>query len=339
MAIPLIAAGVGLLGSYMSSRAQKSAAETAANAQLEAARIAAQEARFRPVGVTTAFGGSQFGFDSNGRLTSASYSLTPQMQAIRDTLLSQAGGQGLDMAQQGFQAGQGLFNLGQGYLAETPEQAAQRYLAGQQNLLAPGRERALAGVRQNLFNTGRTGLAVGATGARPDGSMGLRAANPEMEAYYNALAQQDAQLAAQAMEQGQQQVKFGQGLLSGGLGLQTAAYDPFKTQLGLGSTVENLGREALTLGSELGGRVTGANQVAANALLQGGRDAASTRLAASQYSPLGATLMGAANNPQLMSGIGNWLSGMSTPSPTAMWTNAYGGQTPTGGFDEYAFMP
>jgi len=44
---------------------------------------------------------------------------------------------------------------------------------------------------------------------RPGGGEGLRASSPEMEAYYNALAQQDAQLAAGAQQAGQQQVQFG----------------------------------------------------------------------------------------------------------------------------------
>jgi len=340
MAVPLIAAGIGLLGGAISANAQRQAANRAADAQIEAARIAAEESRFRPVGVTTAFGSSQFGFDPQGRLTSAGYTLTPQMAAARDRLLSQATGAGLDMAEQGLTAGQGLFSLGQGYLAQTPEQAAQQYMARQQDLLAPSRERQLAGVRQGLFNTGRTGLSVGATGMRPGGGEGLRAANPEMEAYYNALAQQDAQLAAEAMAQGREQTRFGSGLLSSALGLQSAAYDPFRTQLGLGSNIEQLGQGALGLGSELGGRVTSANQVAASGMLNAGRTAALTRLENNPGSVFGSALTGAANNPQLMRGLGNWFSGSSAATAgTPMYTNAYGGFTPAGGFDEYAYMP
>jgi hypothetical protein len=71
--------------------------------------------------------------------------------------------------------------------------AAQRYVQQQQNLLAPQREQQLSAVRNNLFQRGRSGLATGATMA------GNRAAtNPEMAAYYNALAQQDAQITANA---------------------------------------------------------------------------------------------------------------------------------------------
>jgi len=232
--------------------------------------------------------------------------------------MAEAGGTGLDMARRSVEAGTGLFDLGQRYLATSPEQAAQRWLESQQSLLAPGRERALSGVRQNLFNTGRGGLAVGATGMRPDGGQGLRAANPEMEAYYNALAQQDAQLAAQAMEQGQNQVRFGTGLLSSGLGLQSTGYDPFKTQLGLAGTIENLGQGAFDLGTGLGAKVqTGAN-TAANALMTGSTNAARTLEATGGMSPLGSAISGFASNPQFVSGV----AGMFRPSaPMDMYSN------------------
>jgi hypothetical protein len=141
---------------------------------------------------------------------------------MQDRFLGLAGG-GLgqaEQAQQQFaplgQAAQGLFGLGQQYLAQSPQEAAQQFMSQQQNLLAPSRERQFAQLQNNLFNTGRGGLAVGATGQRPGGGAGLGAANPEMEAYYNALAQQDAGLAAQAQQAGQQQATFGANLL--GLG-------------------------------------------------------------------------------------------------------------------------
>jgi hypothetical protein len=80
-------------------------------------------------------------------------------------------------------------------------------------LLAPSRERQMAQLQNQLFQQGRGGLSVGATGMRPSGAAGLGATTPEMEAYYNAIAQQDAQLAAQAQQAGQQNVAFGSGLL------------------------------------------------------------------------------------------------------------------------------
>lgn len=71
--------------------------------------------------------------------------------------------------------------------------AAQQYMQQQQGLLAPQREQQLAQIRNQLQQTGRSGLATGATTAG-----GRGATNPEMAAYYNAIAQQDAALGANA---------------------------------------------------------------------------------------------------------------------------------------------
>ncbi len=90
-----------------------------------------------------------------------------------------------------------MFGLGESYLAQSPEQVAQQYMQRQMDLLAPSRERQMAQLQNQLYQTGRGGLSVGATSTRPSGAAGLGAASPEMEAYYNALAQQDAALAAQ----------------------------------------------------------------------------------------------------------------------------------------------
>jgi len=227
----LIGGGASLLGGLFGGRSARRAAQIQADAQRDAARLAADEARFRPVGVTTRFGSSQFTTDpTTGRVTGAGYTLSPEMKAMQDRFLGLAG-QGLTQAEQGQAqfaplqgAAQGLFGLGQQYLAQSPEQAAQKYILGRQNLLAPSRERQLAGLRTNLFNTGREGLSVGATGLRPGGGEGLRAANPEMEAYYNAIAQEDAKLAAEGMQAGQQQVAFGAGLFGTGGNLLTQSY-------------------------------------------------------------------------------------------------------------------
>ena len=214
----------------------------AANQAANAANTATQMSQFRPVGVTTRFGKSGFTYDpTTGQLTGAGYQVAPDVAAMREGLLGLAGGQ-LSQAQQaqGFQpaiteAGKGLFNLGQGYLAQTPQEAAQQWMSKQQQLLAPGREQALSQLQNQQFQQGRTGLATGATSSGyTAGGAGLQATNPQMAAYYNALAQQDAQLAANAMQAGQAQTTFGQGLLTGGIdlakagyGLQTSALQPF----------------------------------------------------------------------------------------------------------------
>ena len=184
----------GMGPSSIQAEATKSAAQTAAEAQLRAAQLGAQAAQFRPVGITTRYGTSQFQVSPEGYLTGAGYTISPELKAYQDQL------QGLtqQQLQQGLLAPQqyaplqtaatGLFNLGAGYLAQTPEQAAQEYMASQQALLAPSRERESALLANQLANTGRTGLAVAQGG-------GLLSANPEQAALANARAMQDLQLA------------------------------------------------------------------------------------------------------------------------------------------------
>ena len=309
--MPWIAAAASIGSGLLQGSSARSAARTQAAAQTEAARIAAEEARFRPVGVTTRFGQSQFQTDpTTGRVSGAGYTLDPQLKAMQDRFLGLAGG-GLSQAEQAQQqfaplqgAAQGLFGLGQQYLAQSPQEAAQQYIAQQQELLAPSRERQLAQLQTNLFNTGRGGLAVGATGARPSGAAGLGAASPEMEAYYNALAQQDAQLAAQGMQAGQQQVAFGAGLFgtggnlaNQGYGLQAAALGPYQAYLQGATGLESLGQQPLELGSALGGRI--ANPTGANALYGGGMASAQSMGAANAYNPFATALSGFSRSPAL----------------------------------------
>ena len=334
----LIAAGASLLGGYLQGEAAKDAAETQANAQRETAQLSANEARFRPVGVTTRFGQSQFQYGPGGQVTGAGYTISPEMRAYQDRLMGLAGG-GLmqaEQAQQQFaplQAGaQGLFGLGQQYLAQSPQEAAQQYMAQQQTLLAPTRERQLAQLQNTLFQQGRSGLSVGATGARPSGAAGLGATTPEMEAYYNALAQQDAALAAQAMQAGQQQTTFGAGLLGTAGNLLTQGYQgqvgalaPYQAYMGGLGTLEAQGQNALELGSALGGRI--ANPTGANALLMGGMAAAQSQAAANAYNPFATALTMGSQNPALQRAVSPYLNAagsMFSDGPSNVY--GYGGQ-------------
>ena len=294
-------AGIGgsLLGGYIQGESAKDAAETQANAQLASARTAAEAARFTPVGVTSRFGGSQFGYDPTGRLSSAGYNLSPEMKAYQDQMMGMLPS-GMQQYQQAqginqplLQGAQGMMQLGQGYLATSPQAQAQKYMGEQQALLAPGREQQLASVRQGLFNTGRGGLAMGGGG-------GMQATNPEMAAYMNAIAQQDAQLASQATQGGQQYAEFGAGMMGKGTNTlrdyytnQTSALQPFQTALGASQGIESMGQGMLDLGAQLGGRQAQAGASQANALMQGAQQAAPYGYAAGSYSPMGTALMSA----------------------------------------------
>lgn len=310
----LFGGGTNVSGAYGGASAQ----------QLAAAQQASQMAQFRPVGITTSFGRSNFEIDpATGQLKSAGYTLAPELQGLQTSLLGGFGGalqqaQGVDTSQ--IQQGANtLYGLGQGYLGESPEAVRQRFISQQQALLAPENEQTLAGIRNRLFATGRTGLATGGT------TQGMAQTNPELAAYYNALARQQAQLAAGAEQAAQQQITFGSGLLTGGAGLQgtgyqlqSAAYDPLKTQLGLGSSIESLGAQALGLGSELGGRASTAGARAGDLLSTGTRAASLTGLAgqiaqqdinAAQQRTIGNQVSSIANNPQVQNWFSNVLGG------------------------------
>lgn len=353
--MPFVIAGGALLGGLLQGNSASNAARQQAAAQDRAAQLAAEEARFRPVGVTTRFGSSNFQTGPDGRVSGAGYTLSPEMKAYQDRFMGLAG-QGLtqaEQAQQQFaplqQAGQTLFgmgqqylsqpadqrlggianqylgqqpdfgvgqigqrllgqgqdqqitdiarqqfnpvstdigargaqflsqgqdqqltdiarqqfqpnagaqaltSLGQQYLAQSPQQAAQQYMASQQELLAPSRERSMAQLQNTLFQQGRGGLSVGATGARPSGAAGLGATTPELEAYYNAMAQQDAGLATQAQQAGQQQASFGAGLLGQGQALG-------QSQIGFGAGILNQQQAAEAARVGLGAGLTAQQQ-------------------------------------------------------------------------------
>ena len=312
--MPFIAAGASLLGGIIGGNSAKKAAQASAQAQLESARIAAEAQKFRPVGVTSRFGSSTFTTDpTTGYLTGAGYNLAPDIAGAREQFLGQAFGQGMDFSNQGIQGAQSLFNLGQQYLAQSPQEAAQKYMADQQALLQPGRERAAAGLTQNLFNTGRGGVAVA-----QGGMMG--AANPEQQALLNAQAQQDLQLAANAQQAGQQQVQFGAGLFGTGAQVANAGYAPFQTQFGLANTLEQTGQNTMDIGAQLGGRAAAAGANVGQSLLAGGTNAARTMQPANAFNPFADTISGLAANKQFTQGLSNWL-------------NPYGG-TPQGAYGQ-----
>jgi hypothetical protein len=162
-----------------------------------------------------------------------------------------------------------------------------------------------------------------------------------MEAYYNALAQQDAQLAAQAQAAGQQQTAFGAGLFGSGSQLlgqyqagQVGALSPFQTSLGLGGTIEQMGQQGLQIGSELGGRTANAGANVGQSLLRGGLSAAQTAQAGNAYNPLANVLQGVGTNPYVydyLKGRGAGGGITSTGMFEQSYTDVYGGgQLPLG---------
>lgn len=242
----LLGAGANYFLSDAARRAIQSASQQSTQQQLEATRRAEQFATFKPVGVTTAFGQSNFGFDpTTGQLTSAGYTATPQVATQRER----------------------LFGLGAEALPTTADTAAlqQQYLEQQRGLLAPSREQQLAQLRNRQYQRGTGGLATGGTvaGYAP-GAGGLMQTNPEMAAYYNALAREDATLGANAPI-------YAQDLLNKRIATGTNLF----TQAG---ALETMAQQPLTLGAGIGAQAATAGSRAGLYGLTGAQGAAQTQL-------------------------------------------------------------
>jgi hypothetical protein len=310
----LLSTGLTLGGGFLQEKTAREAAERAQAMIDRETEAAKQAAQFRPVGMTTRFGTSQFEVDpATGRLISAGYTLTPEAKAQQDRLVALQN-QGLTQAEQAqaqfapLQTGaQSLFNLGNQYLAQSPQSVAQNYLNQQLALLQPGRELELANLQNRLQQQGRSGLSVA-----QGGSYG--ATTPELQALYNARAMQEAQLAAQAQQAGQQQVQFGAGLLGQGAsamgqyyGGQQAAYTPYTTASGQVQGLEALGQQPLTMGSALGQQAAqaGAN-VGRLGLVGAGQSAELATSQAATTNPYASLLGGLGASPT----FGRFLGGL-----------------------------
>jgi hypothetical protein len=301
----LITGALQTLGAANTAEKSREAAQIQADAQIKAAQIAADAAKFRPVGVTTRFGSSNFTTDAQGNVIGAGYTASPEIQAYQNRLSALAaqgltGAEGARAAYAPLTTGaQSLFNLGQSYIKQTPEQQAADYIAKQQALLAPSQQQQLAQLQNKLLAQGRGGLSVAQGG-------NLSATSPELAAYYNALAQSNLQLAAQGQQAGMEQAKFGAGLLGTGSDLlgkyyagQTAAYSPFTTAIDTSSGLESLAQQPLTLGTQIGAKTTASSAEAGKLLAQGMVNSAATQAPANAFSYSGDLLSQVASNPAL----------------------------------------
>jgi len=330
----LLSGGATTVGGLLQQQTSREAAQKAQQmieAETAAAKTAAQ---FRPVGMTTRFGTSQFTVDPvTGQLTSAGYTASPGVLEAQNRLVA-LGNQGLAQAEGAqaqfapLQAGAtSLFNLGSKYLAKTPEDVAKDYLASQMSLLQPSREIELANLQTKLRNQGRIGLSVAQGGDLGD-------TTPELQALYNARARQEAELAANAQVAGQRDVLFGAGLYDLGaksLGNyyagQQASYAPYTTALGQFTNLEQLAQQPLTMGANLAQQSA---QAGANMGQLGLRGAQlSTALATGQAAttnPYATVLSGLGSSSTLGQGLGGLLGGglQSAFSQTGLGSSGFG---------------
>jgi len=282
----LIAGGGALLGGLMGS----SAAKKAADANVRAARIAADAAKFRPYSITSGYGRSFF----DEKNQTAGYELDPRLQAFRDQLYGQASST--------------FEQLG----STNPEAEAAKYVEQQMGLLQPTRAAEDLALRQRQLGSGRIGLGI--SGGYVGGGEGL--VNPEQ--YQTQLAREmaNANIAAQGTQYGQSMYDK---LISRGTGL-------FQT----GAGIEQLGMSALTTGADIGKAGALSGNAQAQALLQGGQNAANANLAgglaqANMISNIGKTVGGMFGQPQQPKWDSQWTPdyGQYTPG-----TNAYVGPMP-----------
>jgi hypothetical protein len=320
----LFSAGATTASGLLQQQTSKEAAQKA-QAMIDAETASAKaSAQFRPIGMTTRFGSSQFGIDPlTGRLTSAGYTLSPEAKAAQDRFvkLAETGIQQAEGAQQAFKplqtGAESLFKLGAGYLAEKPEDVAKNYLASQMALLKPGRELELANLQNRLQQQGRGGLSVA-----QGGTMG--ATTPELQALYNARAQQEAVLAANAQQAGQQQVAFGAGLLGTGAqtmgqyyGGQQAAYAPYTTAMGQITGLEALGQQPFTMGTGLAQQTAQAGANVGQLGLRGAEQSVALATGrAATTNPYATLLGGVGSSDAFGKAVGGLFSGV--PATTAM---------------------
>jgi hypothetical protein len=320
-------------GSLLQSQESKDAARQAATDITAATQTGVEASQFRPVGMTTRFGTSNYTYDPvTGRMTSAGYQLSPEAKAAQDRLVGLAG-RGLtqaEAAQQQFaplQTGaQNLFGLGNQYISQSPQDVAQNYINQQMQLLQPSREMELANLQNRLQQQGRAGLSVAQGGS-------LGATTPELQALYNARAQQELQLAAGAQQAGQQNVLFGAGLLGQGAtamgnyyGGQQAAYSPYTTALGQVQSLEGAAQQPLQMGAALGQQSATAGANAGRLGLAGTQIAGGFNTSANATFNPYAGLLTAAGSPSSMFGqsIAKYLSGGSVTPFDALSSTKYG---------------
>jgi len=225
----------GLLDSFTGVKA----AETAGQANIEAAKIAAESAKFKPYSITTGYGKSFF----NPETQTAGYDIDPRLAAFRDQLYGQA------------------TNVFDQLGSTNPEAEAQKYVTQQMGLLAPTRQAEDVALRQKMLGSGRMGLGV--SGGVVGGGEGL--VNPDTFGLNLARERANAEIAAAGTTYGQ---NIYDKMLSRGTGM---------LQTGLG--IEELGMKPLTMGADIGNKaaISGAN--AGQALLSGGQAAANAQLA------------------------------------------------------------
>lgn len=225
--------GSNILGRLGSSAIQGLFANNTANSNIDAARdsLSAQmalgnraldEARFKPVNVTSNLGSTSWEIGPDGKPTAATANLSPQMQQ----LIAQAMGKGLD-------------TLG-GISAGTPEQLAQAEFQRYLNYARPKQNDLFSSLQNRMSAQGVLGFGVGDTNAT--------SYNPLYRDFASGIADSDYAAYKQSQTLAQD--------------LTNSTLKRALTLFGAGTEADAYGTNLLKLSGELGGRnvnATGAN--------------------------------------------------------------------------------
>ena len=314
---PLLSIGGGLISGSKGADAAKQQAESLRAAGLRASNMA----QFRPIGLRTGFGSSNFRVNELGQVEEAGYTLNPELQALQSRFLT--GATGYDptrlqtLTEPVYGGASSLFSLGGSYLGANPQEVAAKYISDRKSLLQPSREAEFGRLQARNFATGRGGLGVmTGTGSAP--------ANPALQAYYNSIFQQDRQLAAEAETEAMNRIRFGGELYGAGgklaSGIPTlfsGSFLPIETQLNLAKSIESLGQNPYQMSIDLANAQAGAGARAGQLYLEPQAAAANAYAKYQGYSPLGTAMSGFGSTIS-GGGFGNFGSLFSNP-------NQYGG--------------
>ena len=327
---PILSIGGGLISGSKGADAAKGQAESLRAAGDRASRMA----QFRPIGLKTGFGTSNFKLNELGQVEEAGYTLNPELEALRNRFTTGATGYNPTRLQQLTEPIYGgaasLFNLGGSYLGATPQDVAAKYISDRQGLLAPSRAAEFGRINARNFATGRGGLGVQTgTGGAPS--------NPALQAYYNSIFQQDKQLAAEADQAAMDRIRFGGelygagGKLASGIpSLFSSSFLPISTQLELAKSIEGFGQQPYQMSIDLANAQAGAGANAGRLYLDPQREAAAAYSKYQGYSPLGtamsglgSTMGGGGGFGQLGNLFGNYLTRQSNQADPGFVGPAY----------------
>jgi len=285
----------------------------AADQMRAASQLGAGFQPLRVFGVTNRLGSVTPSYEQRAGidvLSGLDYGIAPELGGLQEGLLGglpdalQLSAMSRQQTEPLTAGAQALADLAQGYIAESPEQARQRYIDQQMGLLDPIRAREEQRLAQSAFGRGRAGLNIGDMG------------NPDLFNLTQGRALQDLALAAQADQAAQQQAAFGAGLfgnagdlLAQTYGLQAGAFAPTQTALGLLGASEQIGQLPLQTQLQIAQAIQ-PGTAAAGSMLAGGQTAAAQtnlqgQLAANkQVTDLMSSLLGAGANIYGMSRMG-----------------------------------